>query len=101
MHRGNAGKEREERKEMTRCHNSAQIVYLAGFVHRIDVFSAQQGRRGITPFTHRDAAPIAPAMELETSPLALPFPQMPSIAGTTLRVSRAHYKDWDLSLIHI
>ena len=28
------------------------------------------------------------------SPLALPFPAMPSIAGVTLRVARAGYKDW-------
>jgi len=34
-------------------------------------------------------------MELETSPLALPFPQMPQIDGVTLRTARAQYKDWD------
>lgn len=34
-------------------------------------------------------------MDNETSPLALPFPDMPSVAGVTLRVSRARYKDWD------
>nr|WP_298927352.1 bifunctional glutamate N-acetyltransferase/amino-acid acetyltransferase ArgJ [uncultured Erythrobacter sp.] len=34
-------------------------------------------------------------MELETSPLALPFPEMPPIEGVTLRVARARYKDWD------
>ena len=34
-------------------------------------------------------------MDLNTSPLALPFPEMPSIDGVTLRVSRARYKDWD------
>jgi len=28
------------------------------------------------------------------SPLATPFPQMPPIAGVTLRVARAGYKDW-------
>ena len=28
------------------------------------------------------------------SPLALPFPAMPPIAGVTLRVARAGYKDW-------
>ncbi|MEO1045108.1 MAG: bifunctional glutamate N-acetyltransferase/amino-acid acetyltransferase ArgJ [Pseudomonadota bacterium] len=32
---------------------------------------------------------------LETSPLALPFPEMPAIDGVTLRVARAHYKEWD------
>ena len=34
-------------------------------------------------------------MDLETSPLAQPFPDMPDIAGVTLRVARAQYKDWD------
>lgn len=34
-------------------------------------------------------------MDLERSPLALPFPKMPQIAGVTLRVARAHYKNWD------
>ncbi len=34
-------------------------------------------------------------MELETSPLALPFPDMPDIEGVTLRVARARYKNWD------
>ncbi len=34
-------------------------------------------------------------MELETSPLALPFPHMPPIAGVTVRVAQARYKDWD------
>lgn len=29
------------------------------------------------------------------SPLALPFPDMPEIAGVTKRVARARYKDWD------
>lgn len=29
------------------------------------------------------------------SPLARPFPDMPDIAGVTLRVARARYKDWD------
>ncbi len=29
------------------------------------------------------------------SPLALPFPAMPTIAGATPRVARAHYKTWD------
>ena len=28
------------------------------------------------------------------SPLAVPFPAMPTIAGVTLRVARAGYKDW-------
>ncbi len=32
---------------------------------------------------------------MERSPLALPFPAMPPIAGVTLRVARARYKDWD------
>ncbi|MFC3099629.1 bifunctional glutamate N-acetyltransferase/amino-acid acetyltransferase ArgJ [Altererythrobacter lauratis] len=34
-------------------------------------------------------------MDLERSPLALPFPEMPAIAGVTLRVARARYKNWD------
>ncbi|UAB76927.1 bifunctional glutamate N-acetyltransferase/amino-acid acetyltransferase ArgJ [Erythrobacter sp. SCSIO 43205] len=34
-------------------------------------------------------------MDLETSPLALPFPEMPSIDGARLRVARAGYKEWD------
>lgn len=31
----------------------------------------------------------------DISPLALPFPAMPPIAGVTPRVARAHYKTWD------
>lgn len=34
-------------------------------------------------------------MEIETSPLAQPFPDMPELSGVTLRVSCARYKDWD------
>jgi glutamate N-acetyltransferase / amino-acid N-acetyltransferase len=34
-------------------------------------------------------------MDLDISPLALPFPDMPPIAGVTLRVARARYKTWD------
>ena len=34
-------------------------------------------------------------MNLTTSPLAVPFPVMPAIAGVTLRVARARYKAWD------
>ena len=34
-------------------------------------------------------------MELTRSPLAQPFPQMPAIAGVTLRVAQARYKDWN------
>ncbi len=34
-------------------------------------------------------------MDLETSPLALPLPEMPPIDGVTLRVARAQYRDWD------
>ena len=30
-----------------------------------------------------------------TSPLALPFPAMPPIAGVTCRIAKAHYKNWD------
>ncbi|WOE74118.1 bifunctional glutamate N-acetyltransferase/amino-acid acetyltransferase ArgJ [Alterisphingorhabdus coralli] len=32
---------------------------------------------------------------LETSPLAVPFPEMPDIDGVTLRLAHARYKDWD------
>jgi glutamate N-acetyltransferase/amino-acid N-acetyltransferase len=34
-------------------------------------------------------------MDLERSPLALPFPPIPAIAGVTPRVARARYKTWD------
>ncbi len=34
-------------------------------------------------------------MKIDRSPLARPFPQMPDIAGVTLRVARARYKTWD------
>ncbi|HEY6815681.1 MAG TPA: bifunctional glutamate N-acetyltransferase/amino-acid acetyltransferase ArgJ [Croceibacterium sp.] len=34
-------------------------------------------------------------MDLERSPLALPFPAIPPIDGVTLRVARARYKQWD------
>ncbi|WP_347304057.1 bifunctional glutamate N-acetyltransferase/amino-acid acetyltransferase ArgJ [Croceibacterium sp. TMG7-5b_MA50] len=34
-------------------------------------------------------------MDLSRSPLAQPFPAIPPIAGVTLRVARARYKDWD------
>ena len=34
-------------------------------------------------------------MDLEPSPLARPFPELPHIEGVTLRVARAHYKNWD------
>lgn len=34
-------------------------------------------------------------MDLTRSPLALPFPDMPTIDGVTLRIARARYKDWD------
>jgi glutamate N-acetyltransferase/amino-acid N-acetyltransferase len=43
-------------------------------------------------------------MELETSPLALPFPDMPQIAGVTVKVARAGYKDWgrcDLTYVEL
>ena len=33
-------------------------------------------------------------MDLERSPLALPFPDMPPVDGVTLRVARAGYKNW-------
>ena len=34
-------------------------------------------------------------MQIDRSPLARPFPAMPAIAGVTLRVARARYKEWD------
>ena len=34
-------------------------------------------------------------MDLERSPLALPFPEMPPVGGVTLRTVRAGYKNWD------
>lgn len=34
-------------------------------------------------------------MQIERSPLARPFPQLPKIAGVTLRIARARYKEWD------
>ena len=34
-------------------------------------------------------------MDLTPSPLARAFPQLPAIDGVTLRVARAHYKNWD------
>ena len=34
-------------------------------------------------------------MDLARSPLARPFPDMPPVAGVTLRVARARYKEWD------
>ena len=37
----------------------------------------------------------AQILDIATSPLARPFPQMPAIAGVTLRVARARYKAWD------
>jgi glutamate N-acetyltransferase/amino-acid N-acetyltransferase len=41
---------------------------------------------------------------LAKSPLALPFPAMPSIAGATPRIARAGYKDWgrcDLTFVEL
>ncbi len=37
----------------------------------------------------------APRVEFTRSPLALPFPDLPTIAGAIPRVARAQYKDWD------
>jgi len=34
-------------------------------------------------------------MQIDRSPLARPFPHMPAIAGVTLRVAQARYKNWD------
>ena len=43
-------------------------------------------------------------MDLERSPLAAPFPDLPPIAGVTARVARAGYKDWgrcDLTYVEL
>jgi len=43
-------------------------------------------------------------MSHSVSPLALPFPHLPAIAGVTPHVARARYKDWDrcdLSLVEL
>jgi len=43
-------------------------------------------------------------MDLERSPLARPFPDMPPVAGATPRVARAGYKDWgrcDLTFVEL
>ncbi|HNJ47659.1 MAG TPA: bifunctional glutamate N-acetyltransferase/amino-acid acetyltransferase ArgJ [Novosphingobium sp.] len=43
-------------------------------------------------------------MSHQASPLALPFPAMPAIAGVTLRVARAGYKNWgrcDLTYVEL
>ena len=34
-------------------------------------------------------------MDIARSPLALPFPALPPVAGVTLRAARARYKTWD------
>ena len=43
-------------------------------------------------------------MDLERSPLALPFPAIPAIAGVTPRIARAGYKNWgrcDLTYVEL
>ncbi|WP_338445916.1 bifunctional glutamate N-acetyltransferase/amino-acid acetyltransferase ArgJ [Pelagerythrobacter marensis] len=43
-------------------------------------------------------------MDLDRSPLAAPFPDLPKIAGVTPRVARAGYKDWgrcDLTYVEL
>jgi len=43
-------------------------------------------------------------MELEVSPLAVPFPDLPPIASVTPRIARAGYKDWgrcDLTYVEL
>ena len=43
-------------------------------------------------------------MSIAPSPLARPFPALPQVAGVTLRVARARYKEWDrcdLTLIEL
>ncbi len=49
-------------------------------------------------------ATIGTSMEIDTSPLAVPFPTMPPVDGVTLRVARAGYKDWgrcDLTYVEL
>ena len=46
----------------------------------------------------------APPMSAAISPLARPFPAMPPVAGATLRIARAGYKDWgrcDLTYVEL
>lgn len=43
-------------------------------------------------------------MDIPVSPLAVPFPEMPPVAGVTLRVARAGYRDWgrcDLTYVEL
>ncbi|QZP07272.1 bifunctional glutamate N-acetyltransferase/amino-acid acetyltransferase ArgJ [Caenibius sp. WL] len=43
-------------------------------------------------------------MDIATSPLARPFPEMPAIAGATPHIARAGYKDWgrcDLTYVEL
>jgi len=43
-------------------------------------------------------------MDVERSPLAIPFPDAPAVSGVTSRVARAGYKDWgrcDLTLVEL
>jgi glutamate N-acetyltransferase / amino-acid N-acetyltransferase len=50
----------------------------------------------------RHATPLA--MSDAVSPLALPFPELPPIAGVSLRVARAGYKNWgrcDLTYVEL
>lgn len=65
---------------------------------------AVQRRWAIDPWTNATAAIKARAMTESTSPLALPFPAMPPIAGVTPRVARAGYKAWgrcDLTYVEL
>src|SRR3569623_2237281 len=50
-----------------------------------------------SPCPHRTQPPISRTLPMSsaTSPLALPFPDAPPIAGVTPRVARARYKAWD------
>ncbi len=45
--------------------------------------------------TNRLTRGMAAGMSTAISPLALPFPELPVIAGATPRVARARYKEWD------
>ena len=49
----------------------------------------------MTVYPTRLCAYSAWFMDLERSPLARPFPDMPQIDGVTLRIARARYKAWD------
>ena len=66
----------------------------ASFGPLLDLGAVTVQRRG-AHVTMRVWRGMAGAMSHAVSPLALPFPDLPGIAGATPRVARARYKDWD------